>query len=60
LPNNKKLSLEEARKRNKLARFIKEHPSEGDAKRFDDLLNNMTHNIKPKKPSKDEKTSKKG
>ena len=56
---SKYISLEETRKRNKLDRFIKEHPSEGDAKQFEDLLHNMTHNIKPKKPSKGEKTSKK-
>jgi hypothetical protein len=59
LSNNKNLSLKEAHKYNKLDRFIKEHPSEGDAKQFEDLLHNMTHNIKPKKPSKGAKTSKK-
>lgn len=52
-------SLEEARKHNELKRFIKEHPSEGNAKEFEDLLHNMTHNIKSKKPSKGEKTLKK-
>jgi len=59
LPNNKNISLEEARKRNQLDRFIKEHPSKGDSRQFEELLHNMTHNIKPKKPSKGAKTSKK-
>jgi hypothetical protein len=57
--SNKLISLEEARKQKKLSRFIKEHPSKGDQQQFKELLHNMTHNIKPKKPSKDEKTSKK-
>jgi hypothetical protein len=52
----KYISLEEARKHKKLSRFIKEHPSEGDKKQFEDLLHNMTHNIKTKKPSEDGKT----
>jgi len=52
----KYISLEEARNDNKLNRFIKEHPSKGNLQRFKDLLHNMTHNIKPKKPSKGEKT----
>jgi hypothetical protein len=53
----KRISLKEAQKRNKLNRFIKEHPSEGDRKQFEDLLHNMTFNIKPKKPSRGGKTS---
>jgi hypothetical protein len=36
------LSLEEARKTGKLARFAKEHPSEGDRKRFERLLDEMS------------------
>ncbi len=52
----KYISLEEARKQKKISRFIKEHPSKGDLQRFKDLLHNMTHNIKTKKPSKDGKT----
>jgi hypothetical protein len=55
----KYISLEEARKQKKIKRFIREHPSRGDKEQFEDLLHNMTHNIKPKKPSKGVKTSKK-
>jgi hypothetical protein len=60
MPIDKRISLEEARKHNKLDRFIKEHPSEGNREQFEDLLHNMELNIKPKKPSKGAKTSKKG
>jgi len=52
----KYISLEEARKQKKLSRFIKEHPSKGNLQWFKDLLYNMTHNIKTKKPLEDEKT----
>jgi hypothetical protein len=55
----KYVSLKEARKQNKLKRFIKEHPSKGNLQWFEDLLNNMTHNIRPKKHLKDGKTLKK-
>ena len=37
----KHTSLEEARKQDKLDRFIKEHPSKGDKKKFDNLLGSM-------------------
>jgi len=37
----KYLSLEEARKKDKLKRFIKEHPSKGDEKTGDKLLGRM-------------------
>jgi hypothetical protein len=37
----KYLSFEEARKQDKLKRFIKEHPSEGNEKIFDKLLGRM-------------------
>lgn len=39
------LSLEEALKKDKLARFIKEHPSKGDKKQFDTLFNRMAKNL---------------
>jgi hypothetical protein len=54
----KYISLEEARKKNKLDRFIKAHPSEGNEQQFNQLLDNMTHNRKPKKLSKGSRTSK--
>jgi len=54
----KYISLEEARKHGKLARFIKEHPSKGDKKVFDGLLASMANNKKPKKPSKVRPSSK--
>ena len=47
-------SLGEARKKNKMDRFIKEHPSTGNSKAFDETLNNMA-----KKKPKALKTSKK-
>ena len=42
MARGKYLSLEEARKAGKLERFIKEHPSEADADRFQTLLDSMT------------------
>lgn len=42
MSSGKYLSLEEARKIGKLDRFAKEHPSEGDRKRFDRLLEEMS------------------
>jgi hypothetical protein len=45
MSRGKYLSLEEARKSGKLDRFAKEHPSEGDRKRFDLLLNEMSKTI---------------
>jgi hypothetical protein len=38
----KYLSLEEARRKKQLERFAKEHPSAGDEKAFDALLEAMT------------------
>jgi hypothetical protein len=45
MSRGKYLSLEEARKSGKLDRFAKEHPSEGDRKRFDRLLEEMSKTI---------------
>lgn len=42
------ISLEEARKKNKLDRFMKAHQAVGDGKSFDVLLDNMTFKKKPK------------
>ncbi len=44
------LSLEEARKMNKLERFAKEHPSEADKGRFNRLFAAMTGGKPRKKP----------
>lgn len=44
----KYISLEEARKKNKLDRFMKTHQTAGDGKSFDVLLDNMTFKKKPK------------
>lgn len=41
MARGKYLSLEEARKQKLLKRFCKEHPSEGDERKFDDLLDAM-------------------
>jgi len=41
----KYLSLEEARKSNKIDRFCKEHPSTGDEDAFDDLFIRMAKNL---------------
>ena len=41
----KYISLEEAQKQKKLGRFCKEHPTEGDEKAFDDLLDRMAKNL---------------
>lgn len=51
----KYLSFEEARKKGKLDRFAKEHPSKGNKSLFDKLFNAMA-----KKPSKAGRTSKSG
>lgn len=53
MARGKHLSLEEARKLNKLDRFCKEHPSEGDEGIFDDLLDAMA---KPKNSEEGEQT----
>lgn len=49
MATGKYLSLEEARKKGKLDRFIKEHPSTGNEKRFDTLLDRMAKNKPTKK-----------
>ena len=41
MSTGKYISLEEARKQDKLKRFIKEHPSKGNEKAFDNLLGRM-------------------
>jgi hypothetical protein len=46
MSRGKYLSLEEARKSEKLDRFAEEHPSKGDRKRFDRLLAEMSKTIK--------------
>ena len=51
MSTGKYTSLEEARKKGDLKRFIKEHPSEANKKDFEGLLDAMT-----KKPKADEKT----
>ena len=50
MSRGKYLSLEEARNSKKLERFCKEHPSKGDASRFEDLLLAMTR----KRPEADQ------
>lgn len=49
MSTGKYTSLEEARKKGKIDRFVKEHESKGSKKQFDDLLLNM---VKKKKPAK--------
>lgn len=55
MSRGKYLSLGEARKAKQLKQFGKEHPSSGDEKSFDKLLDAMA-----KKPKSDAQTSKKG
>ncbi len=47
MARGKYLSLEEARRMGRLDRFCKEHPSVGDGKRFDRLLDAMAHGGPP-------------
>jgi len=49
----KYLSLEDARKRDLLKRFAKEHPSKGDRERFERLLEAMAN---PKSSPEDDQT----
>lgn len=49
MATGKYLSLEEARKQGKLKRFAKEHPSKGDKKAFNSLLDRMAKGKKEKK-----------
>ncbi len=53
MARGKYLSLEEARKQKRVDRFCKEHPSEGDEKLFDRLLDAMA---KPKSSEEGEQT----
>lgn len=46
MSTGKYLSLEEARKQDKLIRFAKEHPSKGDMKLFDKLLDQAANGKK--------------
>jgi hypothetical protein len=55
MSRGKYLSLEEARKLKQLERFGKEHPSQGDEKKFDDLLDAMAKD-KPKNSKEDDQT----
>ena len=49
MSRGKYLSLEEARKEEKLKQFAKEHPTEGDEKLFDDALDRMAKPVKKTK-----------
>jgi hypothetical protein len=44
MARGKYLSLEEARKKQQLDRFCKEHPSTGDKDAFDDILGGLIKN----------------
>ena len=48
MARGKYLSLEEARKMRRLDRFCKEHPSEGDKKQFDRLLDAIAKGKPPR------------
>lgn len=52
MSRGKYLSLEEAQKLSDVDRFAEEHPSQGDAKLFDNLLDEMA-----KTPESDDQTS---
>lgn len=54
MSTGKYISLEEARKQGKLKQFAKQHPSKGDKKAFDRLLDRMAKD-KPKKKAGDDK-----
>jgi hypothetical protein len=47
MSRGKHLSLEEARQKQQIGRFCKEHPSQGDEKKFDDLLERMARTKVP-------------
>jgi hypothetical protein len=51
MSRGKYLSLEEARKSGALDRFAKEHPSEGDRRRFERLLEEMSKTIEGEETS---------
>lgn len=54
MSHGKYLSLEEARRAKQLSRFAREHPSEGDAEKFDRLFRAMAGG----KPATEDQTSK--
>ena len=62
MARGKYLSLEEARKQGRLDRFCKEHPSVGDEKLFDRLLDAMAHGEppSPRRKAKGARTSSRG
>jgi hypothetical protein len=47
MARGKYLSLEEARREQKLKQFVKEHPSEGDEAAFDHLFDAMVSGKRP-------------
>ena len=49
MSRGKYLSLEEAKDEKTLKRFIREHPSKGNEKAFDDMLERMAKKKEPKK-----------
>ncbi len=55
MARGKYLSLAEARKLKKLDRFCKEHPSQGDEKLFDRVLDAMAQSRPPRRKSKSSK-----
>ena len=57
MARGKYLSLEEARKLKRLARFCKEHPSVGDRDQFDRLLDAMAHGGPPTSRQRTPKSS---
>lgn len=50
MARGKYLSLEEARKKGKMDRFCKEHPSEADRERFEQLLGAVCRGKPSKRP----------
>ena len=53
MARGKYLSLEEARKLGKLDQFAKEHPTKGNAKAFNVLLDSMARGKPPKSSGED-------
>jgi hypothetical protein len=49
MATGKYLSLEEARQKNKLDKFAEKHPSTGNEKQFDMMLDAMVKELKDKK-----------
>ena len=58
MARGKYLSLEEARKMKRLDRFAKEHPSEGDKKLFNRLLDATAHDGPPSTTRRKPRSSK--